>query len=175
MNQKTIAIVVIAVIIVAVIGVAAYYFLSSGGTGEPEPTPTPTPGIEEATSLQFKVEITGGEAAGTYEYMAKNIGTDDMMIRVEIPIEGMDDLVYIVNGAQQKAWANEGTGWVDLSDAFSDQWDAWKATWDGYTDNLATWTSGDWTYTDPADGSTVRIYDITVNASLEDSLFEVTA
>jgi hypothetical protein len=172
MNQKTIAIVVIAVVIVAVIGVTAYWMFTSGGTGEPEPTPTPTPtGIEGASSLQFSVEITGGESAGTYKYYAKNIGTDDVMIRVEIPLEGMDDLVYIVNGAQEKAWANEGAGWVDLSDTFSDQWDAWKATWDGYTDELATWTAGEWTYNQ--DGSTVTITDIIVNPSLEDSLFEV--
>jgi hypothetical protein len=175
MNQKTVAIVVIAIILIAVIGVAAYWYLGGGGAGEPEPTPTPAPGIEDATSLQYSVEITGGESAGTYKYIAKNIGTDDMMIRVEIPMEGMDDLVYIVNGAQQKAWANEGTGWVDLSDSFSDQWDAWKATWDGYTGNLADWTSGEKTYTDPADGSTVRIFDIVVNPSLEDSLFEAEA
>lgn len=173
MNQKTVAIVVIAIILIAVIGVAAYWFLGGGGAGEPEPTPTP--GIEDATSLQYSVEITGGEAEGTYNYMAKNIGTDDMMIRVEIPIEGMDDLVYIVNGAQQKAWANEGTGWQDISDTFSDQWAAWKSTWDGYTGNLADWTSGEKTYTDPADGSMVRIFDIVVNPSLADSLFEAEA
>jgi len=171
MDQKTMAIVVIAIVIVAVIGVAAYWMLS-GGTGEPEPTPTPAPGIEGATSLQYTVEITGGESAGTYKYYAKNIGTDDMMIRIEIPM-GETDLVYIVNGAQQKAWANEGTGWTDLSDAFADQWDLWKATWDVYTDNLATWTEGDHTYTE--DGSTVTITSITVNPSLEDSLFEAEA
>jgi hypothetical protein len=172
MNQKTMAIVVIAVIIVAVIGVAAYWMLSSEGTGEPEPTPSPSPtGIEGATSLQFTVEITGGETAGTYNFKAKNIGTDDMMIRIDIPMEGME-LAYIVNGAQQKAWANEGSGWVDLSASFSDQWDSWKTTWDGYTDELATWTSGDWTYTD-ANGVTVTITNMTVNPTLEDSLFEV--
>ena len=171
MNQKTIAVVVIAVVVVAVISYAGYWMLSSEGTGEPEPTPTPT-GIEGASSLQLTIEITGGDAAGTYEYMAKNIGTDDMSIRVEIPIGEMD-LVYIVNGALQKAWANEGSGWVDLSDAFTDQWDAWKATWDVYTSELTTWTEGDWTYTD-TDGSTVKIANIQVNPSLEDSLFEVT-
>ena len=173
MNQKTIAVVVIAVVVVAVIAGTAYWMLSSGSPGEPEPTPTPTPaGIAGASSLQFTVEITGGDAAGTYKYMAKNIGTDDMSIRVEIPIGEMD-LMYIVNGALQKAWANEGSGWVDLSDAFTAQWDAWKATWDVYTGELATWTAGDWTYTD-TDGSTVKIANIQVNPSLEDSLFEVT-
>jgi hypothetical protein len=171
MDQKTIAIVVIAVVIVAVIGVGAYWMLSSGGTGEPEPTPTPTPtGIEGASSLQYSVDITGGAAAGSYNFYAKNIGTDDLMIRVECPLDGTQ-FVYIVNGAEQKAWKDEGSGWVDLSATFSDEWNLWEPTWQGYTDNLATWTSGDWTYT-AADGATVTISDITVNPSLADSLFE---
>lgn len=161
MNQKTLAIAVIAIVVVAVIAVGAYWALQA----HEKPT-----GIEGATSLTFSLDITGGEKEGTYTYMAKNIGTSDMMIRVEIPLGGIE-VVYIVNGAQQKAWANEGSGWVDLSDTFSDQWDVWDETWHGYTDKLSTWTAGDWTYTD-TDGSTVKIYDITVNPSLEDSLFE---
>lgn len=174
MDQKTIAIVVIVVVIVAVIGVAAYWMLSSGGTGEPEPTPTPTAtptGIEGANSLEFTVDITGGTAEGTTNYYAKNIGTDDLMIRVECEYGEMT-LTYIVNGALQKAWADEGTGWVDLSDTFSDQWALWQPTYQVYEDELGTWTEGEWTYT-ADDGSEVRIYNITVNPSLEDSLFEV--
>lgn len=171
MDQKTIAIVVIAVVIVAVIGVGAYWMLSIGGTGEPEPTPTPTPtGIEGASSLQFSVDITGGASEGTTNYYAKNIGTDDMMVRVECEYGEMT-LIYIVNGAQQKAWADEGSGWVDLSDTFKDQWDLWAPTYQVYEDELGTWTEGEWTYT-ADDGSEVRIYDITVNPSLADSLFE---
>jgi hypothetical protein len=161
MDQKTMAIVVIAVVIVAVIGVAAYWMLSGGGTGEPEPTPV---GIEGATSLQFTVDITGGVSEGTTHYYAKNIGTDNMMLRVECEY-GEISLIYIVNGAQQKAWADEGTGWVDLSDTFNEQWDICE-------DELGTWTEGEWTYT-ADDGSGVRIYDIIVDPSLEDSYFEV--
>jgi hypothetical protein len=169
MNQKTIAIVVIAVVIVAVIGVAAYWMLSSG-TGEPEATPTPSPGVEGASSLQFSVEITGGASEGSYNYYAKNIGTDDMMIRVEIPAY---EFTYIVNGAEQKAWSNEGSGWVDLSSTFQDQWDVWQPTYQVYADELVSWTSGDWTYTDG--DTTVTITDIMVNPTLEDSLFEAEA
>ncbi|MBN1244199.1 hypothetical protein JXA31_01235 [Candidatus Bathyarchaeota archaeon] len=168
MNQKTIAIVVIAVVIVAVVGVAAYYFLGSG-TGEPEATPTPSPGVEGASSLQFTVSATEGESAGTSKYFAKNIGTDDMMIRIEFEMEG-GNLIYIVNGVQQKAWGYEGVEWVEY-DIFADQLDLWKPVWQGYADNLSTWTSGDYTYTD-AGGATVTVSGITVNPTLEDSLFE---
>jgi len=163
MNQKTIAIVAIVIVAVAVIGVVAYWALTR------PPSETPPTGIADATSLKFNVDIIGGNANGTYRYMSKNIGTSDMMIRVEIPTPGVE-LVYIVNGAQQKAWSYEGAGWNDLSSTFSTQWDAWESTYSGYTDRLTTWTSGDWTYTGD-DGSSVRVYDITVNPTLDDSLF----
>jgi hypothetical protein len=170
MNQKTLAIVVIAIVVIAVVGVGAYWFLSNpsgGGGNEPTPTPTPT-GVADATSLQFTVEITGGDSAGTYNYYAKNIGTTDMMIRVEIPDY---DFVYIVNGAEQKAWQNQGSGWEDLSSTFQAQWDVWEPTYQAYADQLATWTSGDWTYT-ASDGASVTITSIMVNPTLADSLFQ---
>lgn len=170
MDQKTIAIVVIAVVIVAVIGVAAYWMLGTG-TGEPEATPTPTPaGTEGASSLQFTVTATEGTSAGTAIYSAKNIGTDDMMIRIEFQMDP-ESLIYIVNGATDEAWGYEGGQWVDYSDTFADQWDMWDATYQAYADQLSTWTSGDWTYED-GDGNTVTVSDITVNGTLEDSLFE---
>ncbi len=171
MDQKTLAIVVIAIVVVAVVGVGAYWFLSNPGeNGGNEPTPTPTPtGAADATSLQFTVDITGGASEGTTNYYAKNIGTDDMMVRVECEYGEMT-LTYIVNGVQQKAWSDEGSGWVDLSDTFKDQWDLWAPTYQTYADQLATWTSGDWTYTD-GDAS-VTITSIMVNPTLADSLFQ---
>lgn len=165
MKQKNLAIVIVAVLIVVVVGVVAYWALSSGDGNNNGGT-----NVGDASSLQFSVSIVReGESYETM-YSAKNIGTSDLMIRVDISTtEG--DIVYIVNGAQQKAWEYVGDEWNDLSDAFSAQWDMWNTTVQGYTDNLSSWTGGDWTYTD-ADGTPVRIYDITVNPSLADSLFE---
>jgi uncharacterized protein (UPF0333 family) len=173
MNQKGISALVIAVIVVivvAAVGVGVYLAMSNtgenGGNGGGE-----TPDVEGATSLQFSVAITAeGESIGTYTYMAKNIGTSDMMIRVEM--SNGYELVDIVNGAEQKAWEYMAGEWTDLSDTFSDQWDAWDSTWQGYKNSLADWTgTGDWTYTD-TDGSSIRVYDIAVNPSLADSLFQ---
>jgi hypothetical protein len=176
MKQKNLAIVIVAVLIVAVVGVVAYWALSNGGettngeTTDGETTNGET-NVGDASSLQFRVSIVReGESYETM-YSVKNIGTSDLMIRVDLSTtEG--DIVYIVNGAQQKAWEYVGDEWHDLSDAFSAQWDMWDPTVQGYTDNLSSWTGvGDWTYTD-TDGTPVRIYDITVNPSLADSLFE---
>ena len=99
-------------------------------------------------------------------YWVKNIGTTDLMIRVEI-----GDIIYIVNGVNQTAWANETGEWMDLSDTFSVQLDMWSLTTDGYQDELSTWTEGDWTYTDTTDGTEVKVYDIAVNPSIADTLF----
>ena len=84
MDQKTIAIAVIVIVVIAVIGVGAYWFLSNPGENGTEPTPTPTAtptGVADATSLEYSVVITGGDSAGTYDFYAKNIGSNDLMIR----------------------------------------------------------------------------------------------
>ena len=165
-SRKTlIAVIVIAIIAIAAVAAGVYLATQSGGGGGG------TTGVTGASSLQFSVDVTGGSSQGTYKYMAKNIGTSSMMIRVEIT-SADGDVIYIVNGAQQKAWGYSGGEWIDLSDTFSDQWDAWNSTWAGYKGSLVDWTgTGDWTYTDP-DGNSVRVYDIAVNPSLADSLFE---
>jgi len=179
MNQKGISAVVIAVIVVVVVvavGVGVYLAMSNtggnGGGGEATPTPTATtPDVAEATSLQFKVEVTSEGTTYTNTYMAKNIGTSDLMIRIEIDSAG-SNFVYIVNGADEKAWAYADGEWTDISDTFSSEWDSWSTTVSGYQDDLADWSgTGEWTYTG-TDGSTVRIYDISVNPSLADTLFQ---
>ena len=165
MNQKTLAIIIVAVLAVAVVAVAAYFLMN---TEEEKIEDTIT--VENATSLQFSVDLTfDGESMGTYEYSAKNIGTSDLMVRVEIP-DASGDFIYIVNGANQSAWASVADEWMDLSDTFSTEWDSWTGTMEGYTDELTTWVEGDWTFTD-TDGTGVKVYNISINPALADSLF----
>jgi hypothetical protein len=174
LNQKTLVIAVVAVVVVVAV-VAVVYLATQGGGGGPTPTPTPTvtpsgSDIAGASSLQFSVEIAAGESAGTYKYMAKNIGESNMMIRVEMTNDY--ELIDIVNGAQNKAWESADGEWTDLSDNYAAMFDAWDSTFAGYKSSLASWTGiSEWTYTDP-DGNSVRVYDIAVNPSLADSLFE---
>jgi hypothetical protein len=95
-----------------------------------------------------------------------------MMIRIDITGTTEGNIIYIVNGAQQKAWANVGGTWQDLSSTFSSQWDSWHNTFVDYQDSLAGWAGvGDYTYTAP-NGDSVRIYSVSVNPSLADSLFQ---
>jgi uncharacterized protein (UPF0333 family) len=169
MNKKAVSMVLVAVIVivvVVVVGVAAYWALSNtggdgGGDGNGGGEDVYTVG--NATSLAFTISAEEGNSIGTTVYKAKNIGTDNFMLRIEINAEGMD-LIYIVNGAEQKAWADEGSGWQDLSDTFQAQWDA-------YTGIFPDWTTGG-TFTD-GDGYTVTVSDVQINPTLEDSLFVV--
>jgi len=173
MNQKTLVIAVVAVIIVVAV-VAGVYLATQGGGGGATPTPSPsaTPtgaDVAGASSLQFSVQITGGETAGTYKFMAKNIGESNMMIRVEM--SNGYELIDIINGANQTAWESVDGTWMDLSADYATMFDAWDSTLASYKTSLADWTgTTEYTYTD-ADCS-VRIYDIAVNPTLADSLFE---
>lgn len=146
---------------------------TSSPTGTSTPTPTQTSTVGAATSLQFSVSLTHeGAIEWAYTYMAKNIGASNMMIRVEMTETGSDPIIYIINGAQQKVWIQSGGQWADLSSEFTSQWSSWNSAFTGYRDSLAGWAgAGDWTYTD-SNGDTVRLYDIIVNPSLADSLFQ---
>jgi hypothetical protein len=147
-------------------------------TASPSATPTPTASssgggsnIAGATSVEFSADVSsGGTLQETYTYYVKNIGTSTTMFRIE-GTGSQGDFIYIVNGAQQQVWVNENGEWTDLSASFANYWSSWNSAFTGYKNNLANWPGyGDWTYNNP-DGTTVRIYDITVNPSLADSLF----
>ena len=82
------------------------------------------------------------------------------------------DFIYIINGALEKVWAYSDGEWIELSEFFPTYWDTWNSAWQGYRTNLLDWTGyGDWTYTTP-NGDSVRIYNISINPSLSDSLFQ---
>jgi len=165
MNQKGIAPLII-VAIVAVVAVAAGVGIyaatrgggGGGGGGE---------GISGAQSLQFDVNATVGGVSTTYTLMAKNIGTSNLMMKIDGTFAGQA-IIYIVNGAQQKVWMYAAGQWTDLSEGFSTYWSQWSQTFQGYKTGLSGWTGGTWTSSD----GTVTISNIQVNPSLSDSLFE---
>ncbi len=141
-------------------------WMGTAGYEWQEPSGGTTGGIGSATSLSFKVTVTYQGAATETTFKAKDIGSSSMKIRMEGTAAGYE-YIYIVNGAQQKAWMYAGGQWLDMSSTFSTYWSTWSQSFSGYQESLSAWTSG--TYTSP-DGS-VTISDIQVNPSLDDSLF----
>jgi hypothetical protein len=162
MKQKKLVIAVLITIAIAAVVAGVYLATRSGGGGV----------IAGASSLQFSVTVTyNGTILENYTYMAKNVGTSNMTMRIETNNTQSHSSIYIVNGAQKKAWLYSNGKWRDLSDAFTTQWTTWSSQLKEYTDNLAGWTGGDLTYTAP-NGGTVRVYNIAVNPSLVDSQFQ---
>lgn len=160
--------------------------VSSGATSTPAatqtpattPTSTPTTApssvsVNGASSLKYSVSHTeNGVVTGTYTYYGKNAGTTNFMMRIEYT-DSDGNTIYILNGAQQKAWTYSDNNWEDNSAAYSMMYSTWSTSWQGYMNALGAWSGmGDYSYTAGAD--TVRIYDIQVNPNLADSLFEHT-
>lgn len=164
MNKKTIYIVVAVLVVVIVVGVAGVLLLNNGNNGEdtnPTATPEPSPSVADATSLQFTVT----DSTGTYIYSAKNIG-DETILAIEYPDETAGFKV-IIDGAHQTAASNMTGTWA--TEDFQTDKAQWQPLFEDYIHDLADWTSGTWT---SADGATT-ITDISVNPTLDDSMFEV--
>jgi hypothetical protein len=168
MNQKGIApliIVALAAIVAVAVGLGIYAMRGGGGGGA-----SGGGNIAEASSLQFKADTTIQGVSGTYTFKAKNIGTSNMMMRIEGTYQGQN-VVMIINGALQKLWMYGNGQWMDLSTYYSEYENTWITTFQGYLSQLGGWTGGDWSYTDNSTGLNIRLYNIVVNPSLSDSLF----
>ena len=84
----------------------------------------------------------------TYTYMAKNAGTNNLMLRIETTDASGTTNIIIVNGVLQKSWTYDGTEWTDISSTYSTQYNTWDASFLAYRNSLADWAgAGGWTYT----------------------------
>jgi hypothetical protein len=177
-NKKgisTLVIVAIVVIIVVIAGIAVYV-LYTGGGGEPTPTPAPTPDIEGATSMRFDVNATVDGELQINRVTAKNLGTSNILLRVDQTDAQGNNFTYLMNQTGQTVWADFGTGFVDYSSDFATYWDnelIGNVGLQSYMTALANWSgTGDYSYT--SNGDSFVIYNIVVNPELPDSAFQPT-
>jgi len=171
------------IIAVVVLGVVAYWAYTNYGTATPTPTPTPSPTptpqpIATATSLGFKVDATIGGNSEVYAFTAKNLGTSNILLRVdEVDAQGTN-FVYVYNQTAKTAWASIAGEWMDVSADFDSYWSGANSAIIGYTafnnykSELAANWSGTGNYDYTSGGDTFHIYDIIVNPNPADSLFE---
>ncbi len=180
------AIVIVIIVVAAVVG--AYFIMRNGSTSSsnnptssPGTSATPGSGVAGATSIQYSISetvtnqtlysgsnVTINTLLTDATVSAKNLGTPNMMIRVEGHALTTTGVVMIINGAQQKEWVYSGGAWSDTSNTVT--WNTWTQSYN-MTTGLAGWSgTGDYTHT--ASGVTLRIYNIVVNPELADSLFQ---
>jgi len=129
--------------------------------------------IATATSLRFNVGWTNYETV-EWIYMSKNMGTEDMKLRYEGTVDGIEE-GFIMNGELRKMWSLQDGVWSDagIEEEYWDMmWAMWASSFDVYVGHLYDWTHGDWTFTDPATEYSIRIYNIQVNPNLSDAQFE---
>jgi hypothetical protein len=176
-NKKGIStLVIVAIIVIAVVigGIAVYVWYSGGGEEEPTPTPTPTPDIEGATSMRFDVNATVDGALEIDRFTAKNLGTSDVLLRVDQTDAQGNMFIYLMNQTGQTVWADFGAGFDDYSSDWSTYWDntlIGNAGLQSYLTALEDWSgTGDYEY--ESGGNSFVIYNIVVDPSLDDSAFQ---
>jgi hypothetical protein len=157
------------VIVIVVGAVGAYVFWGMGGT----------PKVADATSLTYDSDVTYQGATSTYKWVARDIGTSDMALRIEIFGGASGNYTYILNGKNKTAWVGVNDEWSDFSSDFTNQWNSWVGSGKQWTTDVdalgANWSgTGEYTYTDSATQTSTRIYNIKVNPAIDDSLFEHT-
>jgi hypothetical protein len=162
------ALVAMVVIIVAVLAAGAYALMNNGGGGK-------TVTVADATSLQYYVDVTYNGTTTLAKFAGKNLGASDMILRVDLSGSGSNyDL--ILNGKDQTAWQTFDGNWTDVSTYYNDiMTSGCGMRWTTNVDALANWSgTGDCTYTDSAIATTFRIYNVAINPTLADSLFQHT-
>jgi len=178
MNQKGIApLAIVAIVVVAavVVGVAVLVATrgEGGAPGGEGGEGGEGGGVGTANSLDYKVDMTGPEIGTiTSRFRVRNIGTANMDMRVDMTAAGMT-MSYILSGSQHEGWVKPNGGWVSFSSFgldFDEQWNQQSGAFEQYTDYLANWTSGEWSGT--FGGYTYRIYEVRVNPSLGDDVFQ---
>jgi hypothetical protein len=179
MNRNTMYILVaVVVIIIVVAAVAAYVFViqpsggGGGGGGGEETVYT----LGNATSVQFDVNLTIAGSLGTYNFAGKNLNSStNLLLRVEAnPVVSEGTVYSYIFYAGNETTMNNATGtWAEGT--FATDWPTWSGEFFGYVDHNPNWMTGDGniSYTD-ADGNTVLIYNIVLNPTLPDSMFQPT-
>ena len=164
-ETKGIAPLIIAVVVIVVaagVGVGAFVATRGGGGGGGGD-------IASATSMSCKLDVTvPDQGTMTLDLKAKNLqNTANLMMRMEGTMYDTS-VIYIINAAQSKGWTCIAGNWSELPVG---DLSTYQAQFTSYQSQLSGWTGGDYTYTDPTTGYSVRIYDIELNPSLDDSLF----
>jgi len=128
------------------------------------------------SSLDFKLDSDYEGEAATYRFRYKDIGTDEEAIRVDMTESTGDTLIIIMDRGERSVYVKDvgGESWETFPGMIMDQmWDTWREPYLTLPDRgSTTWQDlegGEYEY-NSVDG-TVKIYDISVDEPIDDSLF----
>ncbi len=143
------------------------------------PTSTSTTHIATASSYEFNETGTApnGTVLDTFYYATKNLGTPNVDLLEVVTTPSSGTIEYIINGAQQKAWAYVDGQWTDISTSYASIQSTVESSAGIYVNMLEGWGgSGSFTYTIPSGqtnaGDTAAFTNIQINPPLPDSLFQ---
>jgi len=177
------AVIILILGIIAVTVSCGYIILSAGGEAGPGENgeETETPGgegvpIESATSIDFKVDVENDAERMTVRYRARNLDTDAPDLRVDYLEGGMIE-IFIYNGSEGTGWISMGRmgniSFPNMDNDFISSQNIYISEFRNYKDYLAEgWTGGEWTYTIPGTETTIKFYDVWVNPTIPDSIFQ---
>ncbi len=96
-----------------------------------------------------------------------------MMLRIDLSGSGQYNYTNIINYTDQTAWRLTNGNWTDVSATYNTIMAiGCGKQWTNNVNALANWNgTGDCTYID-SDGISYRIYNVVINPTLDDSLFQ---
>jgi hypothetical protein len=166
------ALVAIVAIIVLVAAAGAYALMNNGSGGK-------TVTVADATTLKYNANVTYQGDITQFNWAAKNVGATDMALHFDILHGEQGNYTYILNSGDKTAWIAVNGTWTNISSDFTNQWNTWVGTGQRWTNDLNALTTawngtGNCTYTDSAKGVTITIYNVAINPTLDDLLFQHT-
>jgi hypothetical protein len=99
------------------------------------------------------------------------------MLRVDIFEGASGNYTYILNQGTKTAWTAVNGDWTDVSSDFTNQWNSFVGENHRWTTDVGhlinDWSgTGNYTYVGSTTGATVTIYNVVINPTLDDSLFQ---
>jgi hypothetical protein len=119
--------------------------------------------------MRFDVNVTTDSGLEIDHFTAKNIGTSNVLLRVDQTDAQGNNFVYLMNETAQSVYADFGTGFAEYSSDWTDYWDSTligNVALNNYMTALAGW-SGSGEY----NGDSYVIYNIAVDPDIPDSAF----
>jgi hypothetical protein len=127
--------------------------------------------------LQYNADVTLGSTHQVYAISAKNVNASNMMLRIDISGGESGNYTYILNQGTQTAWQSINGNWTNVSNDFTNQWNTFVGEHTRWTTDVGhlinDWSgTGNYTYVGSITGATVNLYNVIINPTLADSLFQ---